>query len=72
MGKRPNIEDRLRQVILTAGISRYQLAKLSGVSQAALSLFVNRKRTITLESAAKVAAVLGLELRPKASARKGR
>ena len=61
--KRPDIERQLRRAILRSGLSRYRIAKESGVSQAALSLFVNRKRTLTLTSAAKVAKVLALELR---------
>jgi len=59
------IEAQLRTAILTADISRYRLAKVSGVSEAALSLFVNGHRTLTLTSAAKVAKALGLELRPR-------
>jgi plasmid maintenance system antidote protein VapI len=46
-------------------LSRYKIAKESKVGEAPLSLFVNRKRTLTLASAAKVADVLGLELMPK-------
>ncbi|MFC1635671.1 helix-turn-helix domain-containing protein [Planctomycetota bacterium] len=66
---RPNIETKLREAILNSDMSRYKISKLSGVGQAELSLFVNRKRTITLTTAAKVAAVLGLDLTP---AKKGR
>jgi len=59
------MQETLRRAIVNAGISRYRLSALSGVSQAAISLFVNRRRpTMTLDTAAKLAAVLGLELRP--------
>ena len=64
MTTKPNIEDQLRQAILGAGITRYRIAKLSGVTQATLSLFVSGKRSMTTDTAAKVAVVLGLELRP--------
>ena len=62
MSKRKNIEDKLRKAILDAKISRYKISQLSGVGEAQLSLFVNRKRTLTLTSAAKVAETLGLDL----------
>lgn len=65
-----NIEDQLRAAILASDMSRYRLSKLSGVSEGQLSRFVMdrddpRHRTLTLASAARVAEVLGLELRPK-------
>jgi transcriptional regulator with XRE-family HTH domain len=60
-----NIEQRLRRAVLESGLSRYQIARISGVSEAQLSFFVNRKRTLTLPVAAKLAEALGLELRPK-------
>ncbi len=59
-----DIEERLREAILSSKMSRYRISQLSGVSEAQLSLFVNRQRTLTLTSAAKVAQVLGLDLRP--------
>lgn len=61
-GKKENIEDTLRKAILDSKISRYKISQLCGVGEAQLSLFVNRKRTLTLTSAAKVAEALGLEL----------
>lgn len=59
-----NIEQRLRRAVLESGLSRYQIAKISGVSEAQLSFFVNGKRSLTLPVAARLAEVLGLELRP--------
>ena len=61
----PNIERQLRQAIKTCGVSRYRLSKLSGVSDAVLSHFVNCKRSVTLTTAAKLAKALRLELRSK-------
>lgn len=51
-------------------MSRYRLSKLSGVSEGQLSRFVMdkddpRHRTLTLTSTARLAEVLGLELKPK-------
>jgi plasmid maintenance system antidote protein VapI len=68
-----DIQEQLRQAILHAGISRYRLAKLSGVTQAVISTFVNYKRSATMDTAAKLATALGLELTPiKKPAGKGR
>jgi len=64
-----NIEQKLREAIVKSKMSRYKISQLSRVSEAQLSLFVNGKRTLTLPAAAKLAKVLGLELRPK---KKGR
>ena len=76
MAKDPNdIEALLRAAILNSDMSRYRLSKLTGVSEGQLSRFVMKKtdprhRTLTLESATRIARVLGLTLRP--SRRKGR
>ena len=64
-----DIEQQLRQAIMDSDMSCYEIAKRSKVTKAQLSLFVNGKRSMTLTSAKKIAAVLGLELRP---ARRGR
>jgi len=72
MKAKADIQEQLLRAIIHAEISRYRLAQLSGVSQAAISTFVNRKRGLTMDSAAKLAAVLGLELRPVKRAGKGR
>lgn len=71
MSKSVNIETQLRQAILDAQISRYALAKATGVSQGILSRFVAGERSLTLTTAAKLADALGLELRPVRRARKG-
>ena len=75
--RQSNIEECLRTAVRALGtarpgrkkgrtpMTRYQLAKLSGVSEGQLVRFVRGDRTITLASAAKLAEVLGLELRPK-------
>jgi plasmid maintenance system antidote protein VapI len=62
MKAKTDIQEQLRQAILHAGISRYRLAKLSGVTQAVISTFVNYKRSATMDTAAKLATALGLEL----------
>jgi len=43
-------------------MSRYRIAKESGLTESQLSYFVNGKRSLTLPAAAKLAKALGLEL----------
>ena len=64
MEKFEDIEQRLKRAVLESDMSRYQIAKLSGLSEAQLSYFVNDKRTLTLPAASKLAKVLELELKP--------
>ncbi len=62
MNKPRNIEEQLRQAILGAGVSRYAMAKKTGVSEGILSRFVRGERTLRLDTAARLAAALGLRL----------
>ncbi len=43
-------------------MSRYEISKLSGVAQAALSRFMHGKMSLTLETADKLARVLSLRM----------
>ena len=58
-----DLENKLREAIINSKMSRYKISQLSEVSEAQLSLFVNGKRTLTLTSASKVAAALGMDLK---------
>ena len=71
MGRRLDIQEQLRRAILNAPISRYALSRVTGVAEGVLSHFVNRNRSITMDTAAKLAAALGLELKPTKKRRKG-
>ena len=64
-----DIEMQLGEAIRGSEMSCYEIAKRAGVTNSQLSLFINGQRSLTLTSAAKIARVLGLELRP---VRKGR
>jgi transcriptional regulator with XRE-family HTH domain len=61
--KKNNVEEQLRQGIIDSEMSCYKISKLAGVTESQLSLFLSGKRSLTLASAAKIAEVLGLELR---------
>jgi transcriptional regulator with XRE-family HTH domain len=67
-----DIERQLKQAIVESGMSRYRIAKESGLTESQLSYFVTGKRTLTLPAAAKVARVLGIELTKKKSKKKVR
>ena len=56
------ITKQLQQAIGNSGLPRSQIARLSGVSNAALSRFVSGERSIGLGSVDKLARVLGLRL----------
>lgn len=46
--RRELVSDQLRRAIRDCGVSRYMLARESGVSQAALSLFMNGHRGLSM------------------------
>jgi plasmid maintenance system antidote protein VapI len=64
MGTRMDIERQLRDAAKRSGSSIKQLAGKSDIPYSALHRFLVNDRGITLRSAAKLARVLGLELRP--------
>ncbi len=59
-----DIEIQLREAIKGSGMSCYEIARRAEVTNSQLSLFLSGQRSLTLTSAAKIARVLGLELRP--------
>ena len=59
------ITEILRQAIEDSGYSQNQLSILSGVNRAQINRFVSGERTLTLESAEKIAEALELELKSK-------
>jgi len=59
------INDQLRKAIEKDGESFYALAKRSGVNAVVISRFACGERDLRLETAAKLAAALGLELTAK-------
>ena len=59
-----DIEKQLKQAIKRSKMSRYGIAKESGLTESQLSYFINDKRSLTLPAAAKLAKALGLELKP--------
>lgn len=58
------LSDELRTAIEESGRSIYGLAVESGVSRGIINRFLHNERDIRLASAERIAAVLGLALRP--------
>lgn len=67
-----NISEAIRKHIETSGISRYQIAQGSGVSQSVLARFVAGETTLSLANAEKLAEFFDLELKPKSKGGKRR
>ncbi len=66
MSKAPkSIDTALCYAIRDSGLSHYALGKAAGVAPAQLDRFVSGERSLSLASAAKVAAALGLVLVPR-------
>ena len=57
-----SLSQQLRTLIAAAGPSVYELARDAGVDRSVLSRFLAGKRTITLETADRLARVLKLRL----------
>lgn len=60
--KKTKISDALRQAILDADVSRYRMARDLGMTEAALSRFVNGVTGLRLSTADAIAEYLGLRL----------
>lgn len=64
------IDFSLRQAIKASGLTHYRLGQEAGVAPSQIDRFMlpaddPRHRDLRLETAAKIASVLGLELRPR-------
>ena len=60
-----NVCDQLREAVRQSGKTMYRIAKDSGVTQPVLARFMAEQRDIRAATFAKIAAAMGLELRPK-------
>ncbi len=59
-----DLAKQLREAIERSGLTRKQIADRTGVSYSAVHGFVAGTRDMTLQSASKIAEVVGLDLRP--------
>ncbi len=66
----PAFGDQLRNAIQLSPLSRYRIAKETGVSQSVLSLFCSGRRGLSLKAIDALVALLNLELKPRKPATK--
>jgi hypothetical protein len=57
-----SINEQLREAIERCGKTRYRISIESGISQAVLSRFANRRTDLTIENAEKLCSAIGTEL----------
>lgn len=60
-----DMDEQLRRAICNSGETYYALAKRTGVDAVVISRFVAGERSLRLDTAAKLAEALDLELRPR-------
>ena len=57
-----DLADDVRTAIRESGLSRYEIAKKTGVSQSVLSRFMSGETGMTLATLERIAPLLGLEI----------
>ena len=62
MSEEPKMVSALRAAIVDSGLSHYRIAKDAGITADIVSRFVTGERQLKIESAGRIAEVLGLEL----------
>ena len=62
MAKAKKLSDQIREAILKADVSRYEIAKETGVGQPALSRFVHGERGLSLDALDRIGLYLGLSI----------
>lgn len=58
----PTLADQLRAAVADSGLSHYRIAKDTGISQPIITRFVNGDRSVSLDTAGKLAAYFGMSL----------
>jgi len=69
---RDSLTNQLRLAIANCGISRYRIAKETGVGQSTLALFVNGKRGLSMEAIDSIGHYLRLKIATETKPRTGR
>ena len=62
--RKTDLGEQLRQAAIESGLSRFALSKRAGIPYAGIHRFMAGQRSFTLDTASRLAAVLGLELAP--------
>jgi len=69
--KQADLAADIRAAFADSGLSRFELARRSGVPYSGVHRFIAGKRDVGLETASKLCDVLGLELKPKRDGKGG-
>lgn len=65
MGKSKPVSEQIRRLIVDCGMSCYELAKLTGVSESTLSRFKSGQRALSMKALDKLGEVLDLEIKAR-------
>jgi transcriptional regulator with XRE-family HTH domain len=65
MKPKPNIIGQLRHAINNSGQSLYRIAKQTSVDQSVMNRFARGERSVSLDTAARIASYLELDLVPR-------
>jgi len=66
MPKKPKtVSERIREAIEGADVSRYRIAKETGIEESTLSRFLSGERGLSMEALDTLAMYFGLELVPR-------
>lgn len=69
------LSDQIREAIAECGVSRYKIAKETGINESGLAKFFNRRQGLSLDALDRLAEVLNLQIcvagKAKTSKRKG-
>lgn len=60
--KLPSVADQLRRLIDASGLSRYQIAKETGIDESALAKFYNGKRGLSMSALNSLGVCLQIEV----------
>ena len=60
--EREKLSHQLRRIMAESGLSRYEIARRTGVQESALSRFFNGQRGLTTETLDKLGECLGLRI----------
>ncbi len=69
MGDRP-FSQQIREAVEASGMSRYAICKAIGLTQGAMSRFMNGKAGLSLEMLDRLAELIGMEIRPRGKSTK--
>jgi transcriptional regulator with XRE-family HTH domain len=61
--KRQTMMNQLRKLIETSGLTRYQIAKATGIDQATMTRFANGERTLSAKAVNALGDFLDLEIK---------